>query len=166
MKSSRSHALLSSATLFALLISWIGASGCRADPSSPKEKGEKPMRIQINSSAFAEGQPIPKKHTGEGQDVSPQLQWSQAPEGTKELAIICDDPERGKQRALGYRLIYKIPANRKGLPEGIAKQPRLTDPPGAMQGLNSWPKGENWAIAARCLRPATARTIIISSSMP
>lgn len=101
------------------------------------------MPIQISSPAFAAGQPIPKKHTGEGQDVSPQLQWSGVPEGTKELALICDDPDAPTREPWVHWLIYKIPADRKGLPEGIMKQPRLTDPPGAMQGLNSWPKGEN-----------------------
>ena len=51
------------------------------------------MSIKITSSAFNEGQQIPKKYTGEGHDVSPPLAWSNLPQGTKELALICDDPD-------------------------------------------------------------------------
>jgi Raf kinase inhibitor-like YbhB/YbcL family protein len=37
-------------------------------------------------------------------------------------------------------VIYKLPANLTGLPEGVPRQPRLKDPPGALQGQNSWTK--------------------------
>ena len=37
------------------------------------------MTIQITSSAFTRGMPIPKKYTGEGDDVSPPLAWSAFP---------------------------------------------------------------------------------------
>ena len=56
-------------------------------------QGEKSMKITVTSSAFKEGSPIPKKHTGEGDDVSPTLEWLGVPEGTKQLALICDDPD-------------------------------------------------------------------------
>ena len=45
------------------------------------------MSIKITSSAFKEGQQIPKKYTGEADDISPQLAWSNLPQGTKELAL-------------------------------------------------------------------------------
>ena len=51
------------------------------------------MRITISSTAFSHNEPIPRKHTGEGEDVSPALAWSGIPEGTKELALIMDDPD-------------------------------------------------------------------------
>jgi len=34
------------------------------------------MAIQLTSTAFADGAPIPRKYTGEGEDVSPALAWS------------------------------------------------------------------------------------------
>ena len=101
------------------------------------------MSIQISSSAFANGQQIPKKYTGEGQDISPPLAWSNLPEKTQELVLICDDPDAPTHDPWVHWLIYKIPASLTGLPEGVPQQPRLKTPPGTLQGQNSWPKGHN-----------------------
>ncbi|MDQ4003882.1 MAG: hypothetical protein M3259_08615 [Actinomycetota bacterium] len=51
------------------------------------------MAIEVTSPAFELGDTIPKKYTGEGQDVSLPLRWTGLPEGTKEIALICDDPD-------------------------------------------------------------------------
>jgi Raf kinase inhibitor-like YbhB/YbcL family protein len=51
------------------------------------------MAFELTSSAFREGQPIPTKHTGDGDDVSPPLAWRGAPEGTKSFALIMEDPD-------------------------------------------------------------------------
>ncbi|MGW8258439.1 MAG: YbhB/YbcL family Raf kinase inhibitor-like protein, partial [Thermoguttaceae bacterium] len=91
------------------------------------------MSIQITSTAFQDGQPIPKKYTGDGADVSPPLAWTGIPEKTKELVLICDDPDAPTAEPWVHWVIYKIPVNVKGLKEGIPKKTRLTDPPGALQ---------------------------------
>ena len=104
--------------------------------------GEKKMTVQITSSAFAQGHAIPKKYTGEGSDVSPPLSWSAIPEGTKELALICDDPDAPTAEPWVHWVIYKIPADVKGLPEGVPRKSRLKEPHGAVQGRNSWPPSE------------------------
>ncbi len=103
-------------------------------------KGTKPMTIQITSSAFKDGEPIPKKYTGEGDDLSPALSWTGVPEGTKELVLICDDPDAPGSDPWVHWVIYKIPASVTSLKAGIARKTRLLDPQGAMQGKNSWPK--------------------------
>ena len=77
------------------------------------------MTIKITSSAFAQGHPIPKKYTGEGADVSPPLSWSELPEGTRELVLICDDPDAPVAEPWVHWVIYKIPAAAKGSPEGV-----------------------------------------------
>lgn len=100
------------------------------------------MKIEVTSSAFAQGQPIPVKHTGEGEDLSPPLSWSSLPEGTKELALICDDPDAPTAEPWIHWVIYKIPATATGLPEGLPKVVRLKHPEGALQGKNSWPTGQ------------------------
>ena len=100
------------------------------------------MTIQITSSAFTQGQPIPKKYTGEGDDVSPPLTWSNLPEKTKELALICDDPDAPEWPWVHW-VIYKIPADTKGLPEGVPRKSQPKEPAGAVQGKNSWPEGED-----------------------
>ncbi len=51
------------------------------------------MKLEVKSAAFEEGSSIPRKYTCDGPDLSPQLSWSQPPEGTKSMVLICDDPD-------------------------------------------------------------------------
>lgn len=113
------------------------AGGC----PNVNAKGGKKMTIQITSLAFTHGQPIPKKHTGEGADVSPPLSWSNLPANTKEFALICDDPDAPNGDWVHW-VIYKIPAGAKGLSEGVPRKASLKEPAGALQGKNSWPADE------------------------
>ena len=76
------------------------------------------MTIEVMIPAFESGASIPKKHTGEGEHVSPPLKWSSLPQGTKEIAIICDDPDAPTQNPFVHWVAYKIAADRSGLPEG------------------------------------------------
>ena len=100
------------------------------------------MTIQVTSTAFADGQPIPKKYTGEGQDISSALSWTKLPQGTKELALICDDPDAPSTEPWVHWVIYKIPADATGLPEGVPQELQLRSPVGAVQGQNSWPAND------------------------
>ncbi len=97
------------------------------------------MAIELTSTAFAHGQPIPKKYSGEGADVSPPLSWSGLPDGTSELALICDDPDAPTAEPWVHWVIYKIPVTITELPEGIERRARLKQPAGVLQGRNSWP---------------------------
>jgi Raf kinase inhibitor-like YbhB/YbcL family protein len=49
--------------------------------------------FELVSDAFAAGGEIPRRHTCEGEDLSPALRWTGAPEGTGSLALIVDDPD-------------------------------------------------------------------------
>jgi Raf kinase inhibitor-like YbhB/YbcL family protein len=118
-----------------------GDKGSSAKSAAPLQ-GDKLMTIEITSTAFKEGEEIPKKYTGEGADVSPPLAWTGVPEGAKELVLICDDPDAPTAEPWVHWVIYKIPPDVKGFKEGIPQKPRLTDPPGALQGKNSWPSGQ------------------------
>lgn len=101
------------------------------------------MAIEVTSSAFAHGERIPSKYTGEGADISPPLSWSGVPEEAKELALICDDPDAPTAQPWVHWVIYRIPVETSGLPEGIDRKARLTQMPGVLQGKNSWPRGQN-----------------------
>jgi Raf kinase inhibitor-like YbhB/YbcL family protein len=98
------------------------------------------MSLHLTSPAFAAGQPIPRRHTGDGEDLSPPLSWSGLPVGTRELALIVDDPDAPTPEPWVHWLIYKIPATESegSLSEGIVPTSQLQDPAGACQGLNSW----------------------------
>ncbi len=98
--------------------------------------------IELTSSAFDDQGPIPKKYTGDGEDVSPPLAWQALPQGTRELALICDDPDAPGAEPWVHWVIYKIPASASGLAEGVAPQPDVASPVGALQGSNSWTSGQ------------------------
>jgi Raf kinase inhibitor-like YbhB/YbcL family protein len=116
--------------------------GSRSEAAATNSPGGPSMKLTVTSTAFADGQRIPKKYSGEGEDLSPALAWTGVPEGTRELALICDDPDAPQPEPWMHWVIYKIPAGVTALREGIPREPQLTDPRGALQGKNSWPKGE------------------------
>lgn len=118
-------------------------AGCTPSPKdqaeAPKRVGAKPMTLSIESPVFQNDAAIPRKHTGDGADVSPTLSWTGVPEGAVELAMVCDDPDAPTREPWVHWVIAKIPAPTTGLPEGVPRTGTLDDPPGAVQGVNSWP---------------------------
>jgi Raf kinase inhibitor-like YbhB/YbcL family protein len=49
--------------------------------------------MELVSSAFDPSAPIPRRHSCEGEDLSPPLDWREVPDGTASLALIVDDPD-------------------------------------------------------------------------
>ena len=80
---------------------------------------------------------IPAKYTCDGVNVSPALEWGQAPEGVKSYALICDDPDAPVGTWVHW-VYYDIPAETKGLPENVA--PDKKPPTGGKQGVNDFRK--------------------------
>ncbi|WP_018862046.1 MULTISPECIES: YbhB/YbcL family Raf kinase inhibitor-like protein [unclassified Thioalkalivibrio] len=80
--------------------------------------------MQLSSSAFGPGQPIPKRHTGEGEDTSPALKWSNLPQETRSLAVICHDPDAPLIKSGTYGFVhwvlYNLPPDTDGLPEAAS----------------------------------------------
>jgi phosphatidylethanolamine-binding protein (PEBP) family uncharacterized protein len=52
--------------------------------------------MQLTSPAFGDGERIPSRHTCDGDDVSPPLEWTAPPEGSAVLALCLDDPDAGR----------------------------------------------------------------------
>ena len=75
-----------------------------------KPNPQKIMSLQITSTAFSEGQPIPAKYSCEGRDISPPLQWTNAPANTKSFALIMDDPDAPVGTWVHW-VLYDLPAN-------------------------------------------------------
>jgi Raf kinase inhibitor-like YbhB/YbcL family protein len=93
------------------------------------------MSFSLTSSAFSEGQPIPRQYTGEGEDRSPSLTWSDAPEGTQSFALIVDDPD-APRGTFTHWVAFNIPAAARELGEGTARDRTL--PNGTVQGSNGF----------------------------
>jgi Raf kinase inhibitor-like YbhB/YbcL family protein len=96
------------------------------------------MAMTLRSEAFADGQAIPRRYTEDGEDLSPPLSWSGLPAGTRELALIVDDPDAPRAEPWVHWVLAKIPADVGMLAEGLPKTPTLDVPLGAVQGKNSW----------------------------
>jgi len=98
-------------------------------------KGGKTMKI--TSSAFTEGTNIPSKYTCDGQDISPPLEWKDAPDGTKSFALISDDPDAPVGTWVHW-VAFNIPPNAAKLEENIKHDKEFKN--GMRQGNNDWPK--------------------------
>lgn len=95
--------------------------------------------IDLSSTAFGNNQKIPVHYTGDGDDISPRLNWGESlPPETQELALVCDDPDAPSKEPWVHWLVYKIPTGTTELPEATPKDPSLKVPYGALQGKNSW----------------------------
>jgi Raf kinase inhibitor-like YbhB/YbcL family protein len=92
--------------------------------------------MKLESSAFTEGQPIPSKYTCEDADVSPALAWLEAPQSTKALALIVDDPDAPAGTWVHW-VIYNLPAQTHALPEAV---PKTEQAQGGVQGKNDFKK--------------------------
>ena len=89
--------------------------------------------LSLTSSAFREGDTIPEKYTCDAADVSPDLKWSGIPVGAKSLVLIADDPDAPAGTWMHW-VLYNVPPDRTGLPEGVAKTPTVEGI--GMQGIN------------------------------
>lgn len=87
--------------------------------------------MQLTSSAFRDRGWIPRRHTGDGANLSPPLAWSGAPAGVGSFALILDDPEAPSGPWIHW-VLYDIPASLQGLAEGVEPAAELAN--GARQG--------------------------------
>jgi Raf kinase inhibitor-like YbhB/YbcL family protein len=95
------------------------------------------MAITITSSAFTEGALIPKKHTCDAEDTSPDLKWSGVPKEAKSLALICDDPDAPVGTWVHW-VLFDIPADVNALPAGLPADATLKN--GSRHGKNDFRK--------------------------
>ncbi len=94
-------------------------------------------KMKIISSAFQEGDMIPLKYTCDGQDISPPLEWSDIPAGTRTYVLISDDPDAPSGTWVHW-VVYNIPAGVTKLDENVKQEKEF--PNGMRQGSNDWPK--------------------------
>ena len=90
-------------------------------------------QIQLTSSAFTHGSPVPRAHTCEGDNTSPPLSWSGVPLERRSLALICDDPDAPRGTWVHW-VLYNLLGETVELSAGMPAVPEL--PSGARQGRN------------------------------
>jgi Raf kinase inhibitor-like YbhB/YbcL family protein len=118
------------------LVLWlVMACGCRPYDAADMMGGANMPKISVTSGAYAEGEPIPSRFTGEGADVSPALTWGEPPPGTREWALIMDDPDAPTREPWVHWVLYNIPVDTRGLPEGAGNTTTI-----GVEGVNSFGK--------------------------
>jgi Raf kinase inhibitor-like YbhB/YbcL family protein len=97
------------------------------------------MALALTSPSFAAGHDIPSDYTCEGGDISPRLDWTGVPAGTKSLALIVDDPDAPDPAAPKmtwvHWVLYNIPPTSTRLAEAIERD---SLPSGSREGKNDW----------------------------
>ena len=97
------------------------------------------MALEIHSAAFAPDGSIPPKYACEGSDISPPLEWSGVPAGTRSLVLIVDDPDAPDPAAPRMTWVHwvlaNMPPSATNLAEGVTA---AALPSGTIEGLNDW----------------------------
>jgi Raf kinase inhibitor-like YbhB/YbcL family protein len=77
-----------------------------------------PCSVELTSTAFLDGEPLPARFTVSGEDISPPLQWDNLPSGTRELVLIVEDYDISLPRPMVHLIAYNLDPTSGGLIEG------------------------------------------------
>ena len=99
-------------------------------------------QLTVTSPTLKANEVVPIDHTADGKNTSPALSWTGAPAGTKQFALVYDDPDVvfGGQTFVHW-VVYKIPGTAKGLPADLPMDAVLKEPAdiaGTIQGLSGF----------------------------
>ena len=92
-------------------------------------------KLVLTSRSFQSDGSIPRKYTCDGEDISPDLSWEGAPDGTETCTLIVDDPD-APGRTFTHWVVYNIPGTVTGFEEGMSAFEILKT--GASQGKNDF----------------------------
>jgi hypothetical protein len=120
--------ILATAVIGTLLINACG-------PATTPPPSSSQTTIELTSTAFVAGEPIPQTYTCDGADISPPLSWGEPPDGTQSFALIMDDPDAPVGTFVHW-IAFNIPAGTSSLPEDVPAQEQI--PGGGLQGKNSF----------------------------
>lgn len=111
-------------TVFVLI---LGLTFLTTSPTT----GSDDMSFRISSPDFREGESIPRKFSCDGEDLSPQIFWDGAPEGTKSFVLTVEDPDAPMGTFIHW-VVYDVPATARELKRGAESGPPSLD--GMKQG--------------------------------
>jgi Raf kinase inhibitor-like YbhB/YbcL family protein len=99
-------------------------------------QGAESRAFAISSTSFPNRGDIARKFTCDGDDVSPELSWTQPPAGTQTFALIADDPDAPVGTWTHW---VALPPLSAGLPENVPKIEQFPNH-GGYQGRNDFGK--------------------------
>src|ERR1051325_11236944 len=92
--------------------------------------------MQLTSSAFQAGEAIPVQFTCEGEDISPELSWRDAPAETESFVLTMRDPDAPKAGGFTHWVLYNIRRSVVRIGMGVPKQPVVSEL--GLQGRNDF----------------------------
>jgi Raf kinase inhibitor-like YbhB/YbcL family protein len=110
-------------------------------PPNPYDFLPEVPALTVTSSDVADGETLANAHVSGifgagGEDRSPQLSWSGAPEGTKSYAVTCYDPDAPTASGFWHWAVFNIPASVTELPAGAGDPDSSDLPTGAVTLAN------------------------------
>jgi len=90
--------------------------------------------LSISSPSFGHGERIPEQQVSGDRPAPPPVEWSNAPDGTASFALVVHDPDAPMTYGFTHWVIYEIPADATGIPEGSSD--------GYVKGANTMGGGE------------------------
>jgi Raf kinase inhibitor-like YbhB/YbcL family protein len=108
----------------------------RQQPPNPYDFLPPVPSFTVTSDSFTEGGDVPPKHAVDGSNVSPQLSWSGAPDGTRGYAVTCFDPDAPTPSGFWHWTVLNIPADVTELPENAGAAGGADLPDGAFMVVN------------------------------
>ena len=114
-------------SVFAAFLASAGAALAQA-PAQPAQPPRPAMTL--TTTAFPDGDPIPARFTQAGEQVSPELKWTNTPPGTQSFLLHMHDPDVARNKTTDTQvhwLMWNIPGTATGLPENVAKGADLPD---------------------------------------
>lgn len=93
--------------------------------------------LRLTSPAFSHDDDLPLECTTSGAGHSPPLEWTGVPDGTKELVLVCDDPD-AESGVFTHWVVYGLLPDTKGLPAALPRDVVIDEPVELIQGLNEF----------------------------
>jgi Raf kinase inhibitor-like YbhB/YbcL family protein len=108
----------------------IGLASACGDDSDPEGSAQTtrnvPSTIDVSSSVFEDGEPIPPGYSCDGTNSSPPLEWSHVPDDAAALALVVSDPD-APSGTFYHWIVLDLPPDTSGLelgatPDGVVAQ--------------------------------------------
>ena len=119
------------ATLAVMSLIAFVANGRAQTPQAPARAGGPPSApMTLTTNGWMDGDDIPVKYTQAGEQVSPQLTWTNAPANTQSFVVLMHDPDvtlNGTTEDQLHWLVWNIPGTSTGLPEHVPAGSPLAD---------------------------------------